>query len=86
MMLTCCKSDLLGADKLQEKRSFKVSSGTGVLWNWRHDRCPNCRTWVLEADCCRTNSICSANELIDRDNKKKQIQVFKIINLFFIYS
>ena len=24
-MLTCCKSDLLGADKLQAKRSFKVS-------------------------------------------------------------
>ena len=28
-MLTCCKSDLLGADKLQAK-SFKVDSGTGV--------------------------------------------------------
>ena len=33
IMLTCCKSDLLGADKLQAKRSFKVSFGTGVLRN-----------------------------------------------------
>ena len=27
MMLTCCKSDLLGADKLHAKRSFKVFQG-----------------------------------------------------------